>query len=394
MKKLFGSTLALFLATTLLTAQTITGKITDEKGAPVSYANVAVIKAADSSFVSGSLTNKEGMYSFASPGAGSYFLRISSIGFKEMKTAAFEVSGPEFNKDFGTTALLQDAKTLQNVDITTLRPTIIQKADRMVVTVEGTAMAQGSNAFTVLSKAPGVFIDNDGNIQLNGRSGVTVMLDGKLTYLSARDLRNLLEGMSAENIKNIEIITNPSSKYDAEGTSGILNINLKKNTYQGMNGSVYGGYTNNFQQFGYTYGGNINYKSKKCSSFLNVDGSRRTGGREATFTRIFYAAADTTYFDQVATGNYKNEGIPAMRFGADFNLNSRHSVGFVGNFNRNTGHQNFLTDTYIGNAPQSPTQFIDADNYSTNTYTNYTSNLHYMGKLDTLEQYFLQILIM
>ena len=146
---------------------------------------------------------------------------------------------PNITKDFGNIGLKSESKTLQEVSITALRPTITMKADRMVVSVEGTAMAAGTNAYSVLAKAPGVFIDPEGNIQLNGRSGVTVMIDGRLTFLSARDLRSMLEGMSAENLKNIEIITNPSAKYDAEGTSGILNINLKKNTQRGMNGSLY-----------------------------------------------------------------------------------------------------------------------------------------------------------
>ena len=117
----------------------------------------------------------------------------------------------------GTVTLRQTATNLKEVTVTALRPIISQEADKLVVSIEGTALAAGRTVFDVLTKSPGVFVDQDGNIQLNGRSGVTVMLDGKLTYLLASDLRNLLQSMSAENIRNIEIITSPSAKLMPRG---------------------------------------------------------------------------------------------------------------------------------------------------------------------------------
>jgi hypothetical protein len=362
----------------------LTGKLLDNKEEPLAYANIALIKTIDTSFVTGAIAKKEGTFSIPSPVTGVYFLRITAIGYNEYRSQAFEINSDQFSKDFGTITLQQEAKSLKEVSVISLRPTITQLADRMVVNVEGTAMAAGSTAYAVLSKSPGVFIDQEGNIQLNGRSGVTVMLNGKLTYLSARDLRTLLEGMSAENIKNIEIITNPSSKYDAEGSSGILNINLKKNVRQGLNGSVYTGYTYNGKQSGYTAGSNINYNTGKWNSFINVDFSRRVGGREATFTRVFYGTNKTTYFDQMATGNFVAVGPPTIRIGTDYSINDKQSIGLMGYFNTNTATSDFLTETYIGNSPKQPYQFIDADNYSENTYRNFTTNLHYQNKLDTV----------
>ncbi len=360
------------------------GKLLDDKSNPVPFANVTVLSTMDSSLSKTALSDSLGNFTLSSPGTGNYFLRITAIGYLETRTPVFEVAGNDFSKDFGKITLLQEAKTLQNVTLTSLRPTITQLADRMVVSVEGTAMAAGSNAYSVLAKAPGVFIDHEGNIQLNGRAGVTIMLDGRPTYLSARDLRNLLESMPAENLKNLEIITNPSAKYEAEGTSGIINLNLKKNTQQGMNGSIYGSYNYNFKQHGFTSGGNIYYKNGKWNSFMILDMTRRVGGREATFTRIFYGTNTTTYFDQVATGNFTVQGPPAVRLGSDYSFNDRHSVGFMANYTTNTARQNFLTETYIGTAPKTPNQFIDADNFGRNTYKNLTTNLHYNGKLDTL----------
>ncbi|HEY1114662.1 MAG TPA: TonB-dependent receptor [Chitinophagaceae bacterium] len=362
----------------------LSGKLVDEKGAPVGYANVALLKAGDSSLIRGVQTNKEGTFALDLPPAGLYRLRFSAMGFMQKSTEVFEVAANAASKDFGHIALGGDVKSLSEVSVTAQRPTITQLADRMVVSVEGTAMAAGSTAYSVLAKAPGVFIDAEGNIQLNGRAGVTVMLDGRLTYLSARDLRTLLEGMAAENLKSIEIITNPSAKYDAEGTSGILNINLRKNVLQGVNGSLYSGYNYNGKQHGYSYGGNINYKNRRWNSFLNADAARRVGGREATFTRIFYGVDKTTYFNQVAIGNFEAEGPPTVRLGTDYTLNDRHSVGVMAYYGTNYAESDFLTETYLGNEPKRPNQFVDADNFSNNRFTNFTTNLHYNGKLDSL----------
>jgi hypothetical protein len=360
------------------------GTVQDESGKPVAFGTVNLIRQPDAAVVGGSVTNDAGIFNFESPIKGRYFLRISAIGFVEIKTPDFEVTDSGFSKDFGILVLKQDVTQLKEVTVESMRPAITQEADKMVVKIEGTALAAGNTAFSVLSRMPGVFVDPEGNIRLNGRGGVTLMLDGRITYLSAADLRNMLEAMPAENVKNIEIMTNPSSKFDAEGTSGILNINLKKNTRTGYNGSVYGGYTYNFKQNAYNYGAIASYKTGKWNTFLSVDDARRIGGRDATFTRIFYGSQNTIYFDQNATGNYKNEGPPTVRFGADYTFNDRHELGTQLSFTQNTGWNSFITDTYIGPAADSPVQLINAKNYGVNMFTSLKGNLHYLMKIDTL----------
>ena len=364
---------------------TISGLLVDSlTSKPINFATVALLVTGGTKSTAGTLTDEQGRYTFTGVRLGDYKLVLSFLGYETKTISGLSLTEQKPSVAVGTVKLSMTATRLKEVNVQAMRPTITQEADRMVVSVEGTALAAGNTAFAVLARSPGVFIDAEGNIQLNGRSGVTVMLDGKLTYLLARDLRAMLESMSAENIKNIEIITNPSAKYDAEGTSGILNINLKKNTRQGINGSLYAGYTNNFQQYGYTYGGSINHKRGKWNSFLNLDAARRVGGREATFTRIFYGPDRTTYFDQVATGNFTAEGPPSVRLGTDYSITDRHSIGFMTNYITNHAVSDFLTDTYIGFSPATPSQYINADNFTSNTFTSFTSNLHYTGKLDTL----------
>lgn len=361
----------------------LTGKVLDETAKPIPSANVSLLKVANTAFIASASTSPDGTFSIATPEAGNYFLRFTSTGFSEFKTQAFEVKSVGFTKDFGLIRLIAEVKTLSSVLVTALRPTITQLADKMVVSVEGTAMAAGNTAYIVLGKTPGVFIDAEGNIQLNGRSGIMVMIDGRQTFLSARDLRTMLEAMPAENLKNIEIITNPSSKYEAEGTSGILNINLKKNTQQGLNGSINTTYNNNFKDFGATLSTNIMYKKGRWNSILATTTGRYINGRDATFTRVFVSPSAVTYFDQVAQSNGWIQGPPALRFGTDYTLNSNHSVGFMTRYNTWNYNTDFLTDTYIGAHPKTSSNFIQAENFTYTSARTFTTNLHYSGKLDT-----------
>lgn len=361
----------------------IHGKTLDEAGAPVAFATVALVKSSDSTLVGGTVTDTTGQFFIASPPPGNYFLKFTAVGWEEENTPAFEVSGADFSKDLGTIKMKQDAQLLKEVDIVALRPTIVQKPDRMVVSVEGTVMAAGNNAFNVLSRAPGVYIDNDGNIMLNGRSGITVLIDGRPTNLSARELRNLLESMSAENLKDIEIITTPSAKYEAEGSSGIININLKKNTQTGLNGNINAAYAYNFKQHIFTYGGSLGYQTGKWNFTVNVDGSKRAGGREATFTRVFYNDSTTTYFDQTAEGNWQLSNPGAVRLGIDYRINNKHTIGTTNYYTNNTFNDEFITDTYIGESPGSPYNYILAINKGANHSQRYTGNLYYVFKIDT-----------
>ncbi|WP_237717915.1 TonB-dependent siderophore receptor [Pontibacter sp. BAB1700] len=241
----------------------------------------------------------------------------------------FEVTGPDFSRDFGKLQVKPDVKTLKEVTIQTMRPTITNDAEKMVVSVEGTALAQGSTAYEVLEKSPGVWVDQDGNITLNGKPGVQVMINGKQSYLSGKQLQNLLQGMSAENLKDVEIITNPSSRYDAEGASGIININLKKNESFGMNGNVYAGYQYN-RLHSYNTGFDLSHKAGKWNTTAGMDFARRMNYRDMQMERIFNDPAGSSFFDQ--EGYEERERIaPTLRLGTDYDINDRHSVGFMSN---------------------------------------------------------------
>ncbi|MBC3541688.1 TonB-dependent receptor domain-containing protein [Rufibacter sediminis] len=388
MKKLYNFLLlmaALAFLTQAALAQTsgsLTGLVVDDKGAPLSYGTVTLLKTSDASFVNGTAIDLEGKFTLKTPAPGNYRLRISAMGFANLDLASFEVTSAGFSKDFGKIALKQDAKVLKEVTVHNLRPAVDVQADKMVVSVEGTAMAAGNTAYDVLAKSPGVLVDQDGNIQLNGKQGVKVMIDGKLTYLDGKQLQTMLQGMPADNLKNLEIITNPSAKFDAEGTGGIINLNLKKNTMTGLNGSVYGGYQYNTKS-GANGGLNLNLKQGKWSSFASVDLAQRPRKRTFTMDRIFSREGGNSTLNQ--SGKEEGETFsPSARFGTDYDLNKNHSLGATLSLNHSRTNSGVNTNSTLLDPTQAGLVHNQTTTHNKGQFSNATFNVHYAGKLDTL----------
>ncbi len=358
----------------------LTGAVSDEKQQPAGFVNVAVLEVSTAKVVTGAIADMDGKFQIKTPAAGKYQLKISGLGYTEFKTPAFDVTGTSFAKDFGKLQIKTDTKVLAEVQVQTMRPTVTNHPDKTVVSVEGTALASGSTAYEVLEKSPGVWVDQDGNIQLNGKAGVQVMINGKRSFLSGKELQNLLQGMTAENIKDLEIITNPSSKYDAEGASGIININLKKAQMAGMNGSAYATYQYN-KLSTYTTGAELSHKTGKWNSFASIDLARRMGYRDAIFSRSFRNEnGNVSTLEQ--TAYEKRKGYqPALRIGTDYDLNDQHSIGAMASFNFGENDGSFTTNTILRSGED---KTIHAVNTTGEKYRNGTYNLHYLGKLDTL----------
>ncbi|QHL86448.1 TonB-dependent receptor [Nibribacter ruber] len=387
MKNIFSFLITLLICTLALAAQaqtsgSLSGLVKDETGQPLSYGTVALVKSPSAEVVGGAGVEVDGTFKISAPASGTYFLKITVIGFAPFQTGPFTVTGAGFNKNFGALVVKADAKQLNEVKVEAMRPTIINHPDKMVVSVEGTAMAAGSTALEVLTKSPGVWVDQDGNLQLNGKAGVKVMIDGKLTYLSGKQLQTMLQSMPADNVKDLEIISNPSSKFDAEGNSGIININLKRNVQTGFNGSVYSGYQYNGED-GYNLGGNVNYKEKSWSSFASADMARRVNLRTNTMYREFHQNGTKTIFDQAGDEQGVRD-IPSVRLGADVDLSEKHSLGIGYNWTSLSFDNYYNTNTYLLKENQAQSQYIEARNTIDGRYYNSTLNGHYQYKVDTL----------
>ena len=226
--------LILWIFSQKLNAQNLKGTVQDSLGKALPFVSMALLKT-DSSLVKATATNEQGEFNFEKINAGKYIIRAFSVGFLKKYTPVFEVKNE--GSILPNLILSENITQLKEVQVTTKRPFIEQQLDRMVVNVANSIVGSGSTALEVLTKAPGVTVDfQREQIELKGRDGVAVQIDGKLSYLSGADLVAMLRSMSSDNIDKIEIISNPSSKYDAAGNAGIINIRLKKNVNLGTNG--------------------------------------------------------------------------------------------------------------------------------------------------------------
>jgi len=374
LKKIF-TTLLVILSFQFLNAQKttkITGRIVDEEKKPLPYVNIIVLTNQDSKFIKGTTSNDNGQFIIENLTNPEFKLRITYLGYKTYTSKVLMQQNTSIN--LGEIILISDSENLDEVVITTMRPTITMKADKMVVSVEGTAMAQGATAFEVLEKSPGIFIDQNGNIQLNGQGGIRVLINNKPVFISGAELQNKLEGMSAEEIKNIEIISNPSSKYDAAGTGGIVNIQLKKNNIVGTNGNISTGYAyNGFSA--YNGQANINYKKNQWNSFTNFGFRRRYRPREQEVYREFNSVQGSTVFNQTGKQDHV-QASPNISLGTEFEINEKQSISASINTTANFSDFNFDTKTYISDN-LIENVFTDSKNLNESELYSFSSNLHY-----------------
>lgn len=328
MKQLF---VLAFLSVRIVYAQEasneIRGAVKDEAKQPVDFATVSLLNAADSSYILSVYTDEKGIYVFPDVKTGRYVLMASMIGYKKtylnivLDTQRESVVAEEF-------ILLTEATSLAEVTVTAQPPLVERRDGALVVNVENSALAAGNTAMDILTRSPGVSVDRDGNISLMGRQGVIVMIDGKQTFLSAEQLANMLNAMDGSNIQSIELNTNPSAKYDAAGTAGIINIRLKKNRLEGTNGTLTlsGGYgrrhkSNNSLR--------LTHKAGKLNFLASYGYTDNGNSSYMDLFRTVGQGNDLRAFDQVA--NWRgNRASHNARFGMDYQTSARNTISVMG----------------------------------------------------------------
>lgn len=359
----------------------ISGKVIDQKGQAVAYANVALIAVQGGGLVDGAVSDEEGNFLIESAKSSSVKLVVSSIGFKQFESGSFDLT-PGLEKNMGSLTIEDEMTGLEEVTVKATRPEIIIEADKTIVNVEGTVMAEGSNAFDVIGRSPGVYVDQDGNIILNGRSGVTVMINDRPTYMSAVDLSNFLHAMPAENIKSIEVINNPSSRFDAEGSAGVINIRLKKNTVDGMFGNV---------QLGGQYNGlwapisglSLNVKKGKWSTNANLNYNHYANVNELEIERNFTFEDGTSNFQQESEITQRNKNL-FFNGSANYEIDENQNIGLniQASDNLNASINNSMTD--ITSSGTNAISYLDSYNEGDGRSNRLFANLHYDAKLDTI----------
>jgi hypothetical protein len=255
---------AMFCVAVLSPAQ-ITGRVTDSLNIPLPYCNVNLMKAADSSLVTGVISDTAGVFRIENTLPGTFVLLFSNLGYQKKYSAPIYLpTGIEAFKA-GTVRLKTNSKLLKGVEVNELKSFIEHKIDRTVYNIESSTLAAGNNALEILKQLPGVVVNNNDAISVRGKPGVLLMIDGRTSYLSAADAANYLRTLDASQIEKIEIITNPSARFDASGNA-VINVILKKDKNLGLNAQLFANYAQGFYGGGWQ-GFNANYRRRKFNFF-------------------------------------------------------------------------------------------------------------------------------
>ncbi|WP_435263800.1 TonB-dependent receptor domain-containing protein [Tenacibaculum sp. nBUS_03] len=360
------ATLLITFVCSISFGQTFTGKIIDKQNQPISFANIVAKDKADNSLITGVISSENGDFSIKTKKENVY-LEISFVGFVTKKIDPIQLI-------IGTIVLEEDGQELQEVVINARKKLIEQKVDRLVFNLENTVAGKGGTAIEALKATPSVNVDTD-NIAIVGKGSVRVMVNDRIVQLSGSELNAYLNTIASDDIKNIEVITTPPSKYDAEGNSGLINIVLKKSKENSWNNQLRTSYTQATYPL-FNFGNTFNYSKSKISVIASLN---KTKGHTAQFNEfnINYPSAST-----VTNLDMKNkENITSGRLGVDYNLTNKATVGisYAGSFENKGIIDDGITFTNDNNGT-----FTVNKGYAETTNKNHSINAHYIQKLDTL----------
>ena len=339
MNKIYFFTFLLsILSIARLTAQDqsgIIGTVIDSASRqPLDYATVSLINQTDKKAVAGMHTDSKGQFSLRGLAAGQYTLRIGFMGYQTYEQTNINYTDGQTITLPPVSLRSSGARVLKEVVVSAPSPGMSIGIDRKVFNVEQSLISQGGSVTDLLSDIPSLSVDADGTVSLRGSSGVRILIDGKPSAMAGSDITQVLQSLPANSVQRIEVITNPSSKYEAEGQSGIINIVLKKNLKTGLNGLVTasgGSYRN------YNGGISLNYRDSSFNYYGNYDyrKSRRLG-EGYNVTRYFEnngLIENNNEADRSGTGH-------SAKVGVDYFINQTTTLGLSGNFSIRDNQRN------------------------------------------------------
>ena len=354
-------------------AQTsIKGQLQDADGAAVEFANIALYNAVDSNLVKVETSDESGVFQIAGVDAGSYYLNATYVGFDDLRKPEFRLN-PDQQLDLGILSFSPMTIEIAQATVTAQRVMVETKGDRTIFNVQGTINSVGSDAISLLRKAPGVMVDNNDNISVLGRSGVLLYVDGKRLPLTGDALTSYLQNLPAEQIDRFEIITNPGARYEAEGNAGIIDIRLKKDKNMGANGSVSGTISQG-EYTRYNLTGSGNYRNKQ----VNVFGTAGFGENNSFHNMDFESTQNDIFLGEMVRETFERQNY-SYRVGTDFFVAKNHTIGFLVSGGMNTADRKTLDRIEI--APQISPESIDsvlvANNTADNEQDQNTFNVNY-----------------
>jgi hypothetical protein len=341
----------------------IKGIITDSIHQPVPFCSMVLLKASDSTQVKGNISDSAGTFTFEKIKPGNYFIKFNALGFNPASTATFSVDSLS-QLVLPAQILSPSGVNLKEIAVSVYKPAIEFKKGIVVMNVEDDLLARGNTVLDLLKRLPGVSIDVQNNITINGASGARFLIDDRMQQMPTPQVLDMLSGMSAEAVSKIELIKNPPARYDAAGTGGLINIVTKRAKVNGYNGNI---------GFGVSQGkklrigpnGSFNYKSKRFSFFSNFSYGYWDGINEKTLERKVITNGNTETINSYGT-NESFQRVFSGSGGVEYDLTKTTLIGFYVNGNKNDDEYLNNTVTQIGNA-----SFFNYDR------TDYTVNERY-----------------
>lgn len=322
------------------------------------------------------IVSKEGKFSFSEVKAGMYKMKISQEGIEVYSTVL------EINQNTTLASISLKEQKIDEVTIVKSKPYIERQDGKMILNVENSIVSTGNTALEVLEKAPGVNIDPNENISLRGKSNIIIQIDGKNTPMAGTELAGYLRGISSTAIDKIEFITNPSSKYDAEGTS-IINIKLKKSQRKGTHGSItssfgIGKYIKNNNGF------NINYRKNKVNLFANYNFGYREYYNKLILDRSFYE--NTVFQKAYLQNNFAkiNNRSHLIKTGLDYYINDKNILGISLGYSNSGFNPTGNNETQVLDNQHQPAGSFKTQSHNADKRTNATLNINHKLKLDSL----------
>ena len=311
----------------------VSGKVFDyDSKHTIEYANIVLLSPNDSSLIDGTVTDENGIFNLSGIKPGKYFLDVRFIGYKNED---FNIEITEGNKeiDLGEIFIKPNALELNDVVVKGERSPVSYQIDKKVIDVDKIQTVMSGNAADVLRNIPSVTVDIEGNVSLRGSANFTVLIDGRPSILSAQDA---LQQIPASSIQNIEIITNPSAKYDPEGTAGIINIILKKNENLGLSGVI-----NANVGLHENYGGDFlfQYRASNLTYLLGMDYNTRSFPGTSISENTYISDNSTSYLNSNGNSDWGRIGF-GIRGGFEINFTENDFINFTARYGTREGGQN------------------------------------------------------
>jgi len=343
----------------------ITGRVIDSVSqSPMEYVNIAVYSKQDSTLVDGTITNSEGLFKIEKISAGEYFIEISFIGFEKKEISNLVIDAKNTKSEIGDIFLFPDISLMEEVEVVGNKQEIVYKIDKRIIDAENFISAAGGTAIDILENTPSIQVDSQGNLTLRGNSDFIVLIDGKPSVTKGSDALKLIP---ASSIKQIEVITNPSAKYDADGQSGIINVILKKDKLQGVNGLVNVSLATRNK---YNANALVNFRKNKINFFAGFDFMDNVYTSEFETNSLITLEDDSASSHGLAITNFFIENRTA-KAGIDYEINEKNSISLSGSY----GIQGY---------DNSSDAVLSTKSYNLETYNKSNSFMDVFGKVTQL----------